>query len=901
MATRYLSLAYSRYARQQVQADPHLDDILQQALHSAWTKEKMLWSYQKLSQQMGVFAGLRKLRTQVLLSLMERDLRRLANVEEVMQSMTWLAELSIKQALEVLYQQLCERYGVPRGQDSGLAQIMWVIGMGKLGGQELNVSSDIDLIYVYEEDGMTDGSQQHVAISNQEFFDYLAKALTQGLSEINEYGFVFRVDLRLRPNGAAGFLSCSLSMLKSYFVNQAREWERFAWIKARLLGHAANLGRNQDRFIKIVHAFVYQPYWDFKILSTLKDICTKIHVSALREQQMGQANIKLLPGGIRDIEFIIQALQLIYGGRDERLRDQSTLIMLDSLYQHDFIASEVAENLRAAYFFLRQLEHRLQYSDDAQTHSLPSNPSDQQQLADSMGLKHSQALSHQLDTVRAEVQQYFAQLLSDRFSTDMPLSLWDQAMLSIDEVQQQTHLTQLLSLLRDAQTSSPYQELEYSDKRAIDVIMRNALDYVMKKKGREQPDKLYMTLVRLLDLINAISAHSVYLTLLVNYPQALIRAIDILSTSQWASTYLTQYPDLLDELVEDARPELGSYADSMMETVRARLLKAQHQPDVQMDILRQIQHSRTFQILLRDLQGLLSIEMVADCLSELADMLLALTLETVWLEMDERHCAEPKFAIAAYGRLGGKELGYASDLDLVFLYDDSDEDAQQIYTNLARKLIAWLTTYTDKGVLYDIDLRLRPNGEAGLLVTDFAAFQRYQLGETENSAWLWEHQALVRARFCAGDRQIGMAFEQVRTQVLCQHRAPEKLRQEILNMRSKMLRAHLPMDTEFDIKHSHGGMVDVEFIVQYLVLLHSKTYPQLRANVGNTSLLYFAAEANLLDSKIAQQIVYAYRALRMLQHQYRLNGVSHPRIPKEEVPEACQMVRQFWKTLFSPG
>lgn len=901
MPTQYLSLAYSRYARQQVQADSHLDDILQQALHSPWTKEKMLRSYQMLSQQMGVFAGLRKLRTQVLLSLMERDLQRLANVEEVMQSMTWLAELSIQQALEVLYQQLCERYGVPRGQDSGLAQIMWVIGMGKLGGQELNVSSDIDLIYVYEEDGMTDGSQQHVAISNQEFFDYLAKSLTQALSEINEYGFVFRVDLRLRPNGAAGFLTCSLPMLKSYFVNQAREWERFAWIKARLLGHTETPDRNQDRFIKIVHAFVYHPYWDFKILSTLKDICTKIHESALREQEMGQANIKLLPGGIRDIEFTIQALQLIYGGRDERLRDQSTLMTLDSLSRHGFIAPDVAENLRAAYFFLRQLEHRLQYSDDAQTHSLPSNPSEQQQLADSMGLGHSQALSRQLEVVRAEVQQYFAQLLFDRFSMDMPLSLWDQAMLPIDEGLQQTHLTQLLSLLHDAQTSSPYQELEYSDKRAIDVIMRNALEYVVQNKGKEQPDKLYMTLVRLLDLVNAISAHRVYLTLLVNHPQALIRAIDILSTSQWASTYLTQYPDLLDELVEEARPEPGRYVDSMMGTVRARLFQARHQPDVQMDILRQIQHSRTFQILLRDLQGLLSIEMVADYLSELADMLLALTLETVWSEMDGRHCAVPKFAIAAYGRLGGKELGYASDLDLVFLYDDSDEDAQQIYTNLARKLIAWLTTYTDKGVLYDIDLRLRPNGEDGLLVTDLAAFQRYQLGETENSAWLWEHQALVRARFCAGDRQIGTAFEQVRTQVLCQHRDPEKLRQEILNMRLKMLRAHLPMDTEFDIKHSHGGMIDVEFIVQYLVLLHSKTYPQLRANVGNTSLLYFAAEAELLDSKIAQQIVYAYRALRMLQHQYRLNGVSHPRIPKEEVPEACQVVRQFWKTLFSPG
>ena len=705
MATRYLSLAYSRYARQQLQANPHLDDILQQALHSAWTKEKMLRSYQSLSEQVSVFAGLRKLRTQVLLSLMERDLQQLAHVEEVTQSMTWLAEFSIQQALDVLYKELCERYGVPRGQNSGLAQMLWVIGMGKLGGQELNVSSDIDLIYIYEEEGMTEGSQQHMAISNQEFFDYLAKALTQALSEINEYGFVFRVDLRLRPNGAAGFLACSLPMLTSYFATQAREWERFAWIKARLLGHVANVDRNQDRFTKIVHTFVYRPYWDFKILSTLKDMCTKIHASALREQQMGQIDIKLLPGGIRDIEFTVQALQLMYGGRDERLRDQSTLMTLNRLCQHNFMTSEAAENLRTTYLFLRQLEHRLQYLDDAQTHSLPSNQTDQQQLAHSMGLAHSQALSDQLERVRAQVQQYVAQVLFDRLAMDMPLSLWDQAMLPVEEVQPLTHLTrdlcttvtsgqkarrtersnetvhgstarreyratqyfgravggagvsQLLSLLRDVQTSSPYQDLDYSDKRAIDAIMRNALNYVLQQKGIAQPDKLYMTLVRLLGLINAISSRSVYLTLLVEHSQALTRAIDILSTSQWAAIYLTQYPDLLDELVEEARPDSGSYTDSMMKTVRARLFDAQHQPEVQMDILRQVQHSRTFQILLRDLQGLLSIEMVADYLSALADMLLGLALEIVWAQMDERHCAVPKFAIAAYGRLGGKELG----------------------------------------------------------------------------------------------------------------------------------------------------------------------------------------------------------------------------------------------------
>jgi glutamate-ammonia-ligase adenylyltransferase len=889
---------------------------------------------------------------------MERDLQQLANVEEVMQSMTWLAELSIQQALEFLYQELTARYGVPRGQDSGLAQMLWVIGMGKLGGQELNVSSDIDLIYLYEEEGMTDGSQQHLAISNQEFFDCLAKALTQALSEINEYGFVFRVDLRLRPNGAAGFLACSLPMLQAYFATQARAWERFAWVKARLLGEPAKLVAKQAHFTNIVHTFVYRPYWDLKILATLQDMSSQIHAAALRAQQRGQIDIKLLPGGIRDIEFIVQALQLIYAGRDERLRDQSTLMTLDHLYQLDLITSETAHHLHTAYFFLRRLEHRLQYTDDAQTHSLPSHLADQQQLAHSMGVAHSQALVQQLEQVRAQVQHYFMQILFDRWATVMPLSLWEQAMLPSDEVQPLDHTAQLLA-------ASPYQELGNADKRAIDTIMRNALNYVQQQQIA-QADKLYMILVRLLDLIHAISSRRIYLTLLVEHPQALTRAIDILSTAQWAATYLTQCPELLNELVEEAQPESGSYTDSMMQIVRTRLFEARHQPDAQMDILRQVQRARTFQILLCDLQGLLSIEMVADCLSELADMLLALALEIVWAQIDERHCAIPKFAIAAYGRLGGKELGYASDLDLVFLYDDAYEGAQQIYTDLARKLIAWLTTYTDKGVLYDIDLRLRPNGDAGLLVTDFAAFQRYQLGEGEdshdigksvaaqhadidspsdaalcqesstaeqvsrcagtmplpwysasgtsaqpegmtlqgqihispNSAWLWEHQALVRARFCAGDRQIGAAFEQVRIQVLCQARDPENLRQEILQMRTKMLKAHQASDTEFDIKHSPGGMIDVEFIVQYLVLLHSKTHPQLRANVGNTSLLYFAAEANLLDSKIAQQVVYAYRALRMLQHQYRLNGIAHPRIAQENVPVACHAVRQLWHSIF---
>lgn len=895
--TRYLCLSYSRYAQRLVQANPDLELILAQALHKPWSEERLLMLAQQLCQRFGVFSGLRRLRAQVLLSLMERDLQQLADVQEVMQGMTWLAEVSIQQASAALYQQLCERYGVPRGKESGAIQQLWVVGMGKLGGRELNVSSDIDLVYLYQEDGMTDGGAQHSAISNHEFFDHLARKLTYTLSEIDQDGFVFRVDLRLRPNGSAGFLACSLAMLQSYFAMQARDWERFAWIKARLLVGSNDMRQCQDSFNQIVQEFVYRPYIDFNVLAAIKDIRNKIDVFTIREQRIDSIDIKLYPGGIRDIEFTVQAWQLIYGGKDRTLRDQSTLNTLSSLCRKELIARDIADNLQTAYLFLRRLEHRLQYLDDAQTHSLPKQQTDQQQLANSMEFAHVQALFDRLEQVRIEVKRYFHQLLFETFDLNTKLSLWDQAMLPIaGELTEKTDSTNLLALLRYAQTSLPYKDLDHVHKRHVDTLMRCALDFASQKI--EQPEKFHLTMVRMLDLINAISSRKVYLTLLIEHPQALAHVIDIVSTSQWAATYLTQYPDLLSELAQSVGPELDNYAKSVIEKVRARLLQAYPNVDEQMNILRHTQRSRTFQILLRDLQGLLSVERVADYLSELADMLLTLTLEAVWSQMSERHCDSPKFAIAAYGKLGGKELGYASDLDLVFLYDDPYEGAQEIYTNLARKLIAWLTTYTSSGVLYDVDLRLRPNGDAGLLVTDFAAFERYQLGEAENSAWVWEHQALARARFCAGDREIGTGFERVRTQVLCQSRDPEKLRQEVLAMRDRIVKAHPITNTEFDIKHSRGGVVDIEFIVQYLVLLYSKDYPQLLANVGNITLLYFAAEVALLDSKVARKIAHAYRTLRMLQHQHRLNGIYHPRISTDEIPAECQVVIGLWETIF---
>lgn len=923
----YLSLAYSRYAQRVLAAKPALLTVLERAVEMPWSVEAITARAEELCQTLGLTKGLRQLRSEVLLSLMERDLRNQASLFEVTEVMTRFAEISVQKALAWHTAQLSKRYGTPIGMHSKQLQELLVVGMGKLGGRELNVSSDIDLIYLYEEEGETVGDEHVISISNHEFFDRLARQLTQALSDVNEDGFVFRIDLRLRPNGSEGFLACSLAMLEEYFKTRGRDWERYAWIKGRLLPVCSSVERCQPLLQTIVHRFVYRRYVDFGVMAALRNLYAKMRMTysiqgSRFSPSMSERNghygldIKRASGGIRDIEFIAQTFQLIHAGQSYGLRQQATLVVLEQLAERALMSAEHVALLRQSYIFLRNLEHRLQYLDDMQTHALPHVLDDQKRLAVAMGeVDYEALLAHVLETCK-HVQQRFEAIFPDKIDapkSDQP-SLWDIAVLPVVDptvmesnavdvkvsVQPSHDPHALLPLLLTAQASNYYCLLTRVNKQRFDRLIRSTLDYVLYTEwGKQQAD--VMTIVaRALSLFEVLSRYEAYLALLNEYPQALMRVIQLLATSGWAANYLTQHPQLLDEVLQDARPQPADYWRKFAADLRAYLQAVAGQSEVQMDILRHAQQAQTFRILLRDSQGQLSVEQVADHLSALADILLQLALDTIWAQLERPHCHVPHFAIIAYGRLGGKELGYASDLDLVFLYDDDHEDAQNTYTNLARKLVTWLTSHTGVGVLYDVDLRLRPNGEAGLMVTDLEEFRRYQMREGDNSAWVWEHQALVRARFCAGDSVLGAAFEAIRAQVLTQRRQPKNLQREILAMRERMLKAHVHSYHTFDIKYSRGGMVDIEFIVQYLVLLHSIDYPQLLANLGNIALLPMAAKAGLIDLHLAEQVAQLYRNWRALQHRKRLDGINPVRIALSEVAPEHSAVIALWNSLFDP-
>ncbi len=860
--------------------------------------------------------GLRRLRTEVFCAVMERDLAGKADVAEVTGTMTDLAEAAIQRAIEVLSCELEALYGEPRAAD-GNRLTFGVVGMGKLGGRELNVSSDIDLIFVYEDDGETDGGSR-AALSTQEFFTRLGRRLIGALAEATADGYVFRVDMRLRPNGDSGPLVCSLGMLEEYFYVQGREWERYAWIKGRLVSEqdsdaARRLAQQLEALVK---PFVYRRYLDFGVIGAIRSLHRQIREEAQRRAMMRPDkadDIKLGRGGIREIEFSAQVFQLIRGGQDSGFRIRPTLAVLRHATARGLIAPSVCEDLSNAYRFLRELEHRLQYRNDAQTHALPVDPGERAALAGSMGFADFAALSTVLEGHRERVEAQFDQIFADKAGTPpagaadavRASELWGNALedsAADEEIIARLReagfddASELHARLSAVRRSSRYQGLPERNRERFDTIAGRALDAAA---AMEPAPKRTATLARMIDLLEAVGRRGAYLALLNEYPAALERVLDVLAQSRWAAGYLIRHPQLLDELLDDEA--IGSPFDwpEFRTQLRARLAAADG-VEQQMDWLRHAHQAEVFRILLIDLAGRSTVEQVSDRLSELADSVLDVTIETVWQQLPKRHREVPRFTVIAYGKLGGKELGYASDLDLIFLYDDPDDAAADIYSTFARRLITWLTTATGAGTLFDIDLRLRPNGESGLLVTDLDAFRRYQLreGDATNTAWVWEHQALTRARFCAGDAQIGRAFEDIRHRVLTTPREGEPLAAEIVAMRERVAAGH-PNRTElFDVKHDRGGMVDIEFIVQYWVLLHAAHDPELIRNTGNIALLREVARFGLMSADEAETVGAAYRTYRKLQHQLRLDGMEKACVPHERIEREREAVLGLWRRVF---
>ncbi|MBP9713375.1 MAG: bifunctional [glutamate--ammonia ligase]-adenylyl-L-tyrosine phosphorylase/[glutamate--ammonia-ligase] adenylyltransferase [Sterolibacterium sp.] len=859
--------------------------------------------------------ALRQLKQRAYARLVARDLAGLASLAEVTEGMTLIAEIAVATAQTVLADALVARYGTPRNAE-GQAQQLIVIGMGKLGGRELNVSSDIDLIFVYPEDGETDGITPQGSgkrIGNFDFFTRLGRGLINAIADITGEGQVFRVDMRLRPNGDSGPLVCCFDMLENYFITQGREWERYAWIKARPL-LSADMAQSAPwtdwlaQLEALRRPFVFRKYLDFGTINAMRELHAQIRREVARKDMAG--NIKLGPGGIREIEFIAQVFQLIRGGRDTPLQIKPTLQVLSLLAERRQLEPEAVMALDAAYHFLRCLEHRLQYLDDAQTHSLPEKAEDQALVAAAMGFASYAALLAELDDHRQFVSQHFEAVFADPNGTSHDNDdLWQGAANVTDTtgtanaachdtatrlVAQGYHdgmaLAQRLAALREG---GRYQQMPESTRSRFDALAPRVIEVCA---ATTQPDA---ALTRILDLLEAVSRRPAYLSLLLQYPQALRKLAQLAAASLWAADFLKRHPLLLDELLDprilDVAPDWTGFRRSLEQALDA----AEPDTERQMDLLREAHHAQVFRLLVQDIGGVLTVEKLADHLSALADLILELALKFAWRKVTKRHVETPRFAIISYGKLGGKELGYASDLDLIFVMDDADTDpsAAENYARLATRLNTWLSSQTAAGSLFETDLRLRPNGESGLLVVTLAALRQYQL----EAAWVWEHQALTRARFSAGDREIGAAFENIRDEILRQPRDASALRHEVLTMRQKMLDSHAtPADqraTVFDLKHDRGGLVDVEFMVQYLVLGHAHEYPQLTGNLGNIALLKIAAELGLIPAEQAEAARNAYRDYRRLQHTARLNN-EKARLPPEQVGAHMAAVNTLWHSVF---
>ncbi len=821
-----------------------------------------------------IAAALRITRQMVLERLVCLDCDAQSSLGDVTAAMTHLAEFALDKACARSLQLLDEAHGAPLTAHGSRAQ-MCVVGMGKLGARELNVSSDIDLIYIYDHDGDTAGDAAgRGRISNQEYFGKMVRAIYALVGDSTEHGFVFRVDLALRPNGNSGPPAVSLGALEEYFHVQGREWERFAWLKSRIVAPASVVGDAFSSSLRsVVLAFVFRRYLDYNVFDSLRILHRQIRDHAM-QRSAGRPernnDVKLSRGGIREIEFTVQLLQVVRGGQFPELRTRPTLSALQRLATASLMPQATADALGQAYVFLRQVEHRIQYLDDQQTHVLPVTDADLGWIAHTMGFESSAPFLAALDTHREFVAQEFDALLGG----EKPPCKGCGTTPSAPET---TDFDELLAQLdgRFQERLASWREhprvlglREGSRARLTRLVLRTAQ---WMKEGRVSVDSA----VRLADWIEPLLRRESYLALLLERPTVHERLLHMLGAARWPARYLLKHPGVIDELAEIAMvEERFNPADFEQELERRRAAlqsSAEDDDEGLLNLLRRAHHAEVFRTLARDVERRLTVEQVADDLSALADAILRITTRWCWDRLKNRHRPEHQFGIIAYGKLGGKELGYGSDLDIVFVYDDDDERAGEVYAALVRKLINWLTVKTGEGDLYEIDTALRPNGNSGLLITSFDAYAAYQQQRGSNTAWTWEHQAMTRARCVLGDATLHQRFDGVRASVIGAARDSASLREEIGTMRAKVSSAHPVRGAAFDVKHSPGGMVDVEFAVQFLVLSQGHLHPELLANVGNIALLLRSQACGLLPAPLGENASSAYRTLRQIQHTARLN------------------------------
>ncbi|WP_122739818.1 bifunctional [glutamate--ammonia ligase]-adenylyl-L-tyrosine phosphorylase/[glutamate--ammonia-ligase] adenylyltransferase [Pseudomonas viridiflava] len=848
--------------------------------------------------------NLRRQRMRHQVRIIWRDLTRQADLIETCRDLSDMADACIDLACHWLHERLCQQFGTPTGRRTGLPQQMVILGMGKLGAVELNLSSDIDLIFGYPEGGETVGVKR--PLDNQEFFIRLGQRLIKALDPVTVDGFVFRVDMRLRPYGSSGALVLSFNALEQYYQDQGRDWERYAMIKARVVGGDQKAGAE---LLEMLRPFVYRRYLDFSAIEALRTMKQLIQQEVKRK---GMAeNIKLGAGGIREVEFIAQAFQLIHGGRDLSLQQRPLFKVLKTLEGQGYLPSAVTEELREGYEFLRYTEHAIQAIADRQTQMLPDNEQDQARIALMMGFSDWASFHERLMYWRGRVSWHFRQVIADPDSDPDDeqeddsevivggewLPLWEE---SQDEEAASRQLSQAgfvnaetaIKHLANLRSSPHLRSMQRLSRERLDAFIPRLLAQAVE---HDKPD---LVLERVLPLVEAVARRSAYLVLLTENPDALRRLLTLCAASPWIAEQIARFPLLLDELLNEGRLFNPPLAPELAAELRERLIRIPEDDlEQQMEALRHFKLAHSLRVAASEITGSLPLMKVSDYLTWLAEAILEQVLALAWRHSVARHgtpsrpdgtLCDPGFVIVGYGKVGGIELGHGSDLDLVFIHDGDPQtetdgarpiDSAQFFTRLGQRIIHLLTTQTNSGQLYDVDMRLRPSGASGLLVSSLGAFARYQ----DKEAWTWEHQALVRARVLTGSPDVGREVEKVRADVLGRERDLDKLRAEVSEMRAKMrdnLGSRLTAagrganafesSMPFDLKQDAGGIVDIEFMVQYAALAWSREHPGLLQYTDNIRILEGLEEAGLLPDADASLLREAYKAYRSAAHRQAL-------------------------------
>ncbi|MBK1648978.1 bifunctional [glutamate--ammonia ligase]-adenylyl-L-tyrosine phosphorylase/[glutamate--ammonia-ligase] adenylyltransferase [Rhabdochromatium marinum] len=914
--SEYVALSAARHP--QALAELLTSDALTRNDGAATINTRLQQALAEVSDEETLGIALRQLRRTQMMRIIWRDLAGWADLDETLADLSALAEACVCHSLARLEPWLQAELGEPHDAD-GVPQRLLVLGMGKLGAGELNLSSDIDLIFAYPSKGEVQGGPR--ALSNEQFFTRLCQRLIKALDAQTPEGFVFRVDARLRPFGDAGPLAMHFDALEAYYHAHAREWERYAMIKARVIAGPPQAGAE---LMAMLRPFVYRRYLDFGAIDSLR------HLKRLIDQEVrrkGMAdNIKLGPGGIREIEFIGQSFQLIRGGREPELQCRAILQVLQQLMHKGLLDAEVVAELTAAYRFLRRTENRLQAWADRQTHSLPTRDAELERLAHTLEFPDRASFLAQLRTHREKVQQHFDAIFAEpdqaESGADQGLGeLWNEppepaeasATLSRAGFRDPEHAWQRLEQFRQSVQRKGLGQLALE---RLQCLMPRLLDQltasdVSTANSAEQALTLDVTLDRVLHVLEAVLGRTAYLSLLVERPDALRQLTQLCAMSPWFSERTARAPVLLDELLDARRlfaplrrADLDAELDALLAPLGADDLEQR------MERLRQFAQGNQLRVAAADITGAIELMVVSDYLTEIAEVAVARSLSLAWDGLQARHGVPAGrdrqhngFLVLGYGKLGGLELGYHSDLDLVFLYDGEDAleatdgerpvTAAQFYIRLGQRLIHIMTTPTYSGVLYDIDMRLRPDGQKGMIARALDSFASYQRHE----AWAWEHQALVRARPVAGDPRLAQRFAAVRREILCLERDPEQIRTKVREMRAKM-RATLDQShaQQFDLKQGRGGIADIEFMVQYAVLRWAARYPELTDWTDNIRLLETLNRLDLLPEDTAAVLTQAYKSLRAAYHRNALRDAPGC-VNNDQLVSERQQVVQCWDSL----